>query len=63
MIALENMKKVSQNQFNYISANEWNWKPEVKDLNQIDKSLIEASGSNTTSKSTFTTQMDHGENQ
>ena len=62
MIALENMKKVSQNQFNYISANDWNWKPEVKDLNQIDKSFIEASGGNSTSRNTFNTQLDHGEN-
>lgn len=62
MIALENMKKVSQNQFNYISANDWNWKPEVKDLNQIDKSFIEASGGNSTSRDTFKTQKDHGEN-
>ena len=61
MIAFEGMTKVNQEAFKYVPSTDWNWKPEVEDLEEMDRDFIQASGSSTTSKSTFSTQRDHGE--
>ena len=61
MIALEGMTNVSQKRFAYTPSSEWNWKPVVTDLEDLDKHFISASGSSTTTKNTFSSQQDHGE--
>ena len=61
MIALEGMTNVSQKAFSYTPSTEWNWKPAVADLTELDKHFISASGGNSTTKNTFTDQQDHGE--
>jgi len=61
MIAFENMVTVEKARFEFVPHEQWNWHPDVKDPSQINRSFIEASGGNTTSRNTFTTQMDHGE--
>ncbi len=62
MIAFEKMSRVDTRTPTFIPSANWNWKPEVSDPEAIDKTFIEASGGNSTSRSTFTNQMDHGEN-
>lgn len=62
MIALESMVRVNKEKADYVPSSSWNWKPDVSDPSSIDRNFIEASGKNTTSRNTFTKQMDHGEN-
>jgi len=63
MIALENMRRVNEVGNPVPNVSDWAWAPAVSDLGAIDESFrIEATGGNTTSKKTFSTQMDHGEN-
>jgi hypothetical protein len=62
MIALEKMSRVDTQKPSFIPSANWNWKPEVTDPEAIDKTFIEASGGNTTSRSTGSSQTDHGEN-
>jgi hypothetical protein len=62
MIALEELRRVDEVSLKIKPVAEWNWTPRVSDLQGLEKSLVEASGRNTTSKSTFTSQQDHGEN-
>lgn len=62
MIALENMRKVNHKVPQFVPTKDWNWTPDVKNPDAIDESFIQASGGNTTSRETFKTQMDHGEN-
>jgi len=61
MIAFEGMTKVNQEAFKYVPSTDWNWKPEVEDLEEMDRDFIQASGGSSTSKNTFSTQRDHGE--
>jgi len=61
MIALEGMVNVSQKAFSYTPSTEWNWKPAVTDLDELDKHFISASGSSSTTKNTYSSQQDHGE--
>lgn len=63
MIALENLKRVDSKNYVHTPVATWNWKPAIGDLVDLDQKFIEASGSNTTSKNTFSSQMDHGEYQ
>jgi hypothetical protein len=62
MLALENMKKVNAQNYVHIPVSEWNWTPVVGDIKDLDQKFIEASGNNTTSRNTFSSQVDHGEN-
>jgi hypothetical protein len=62
MIAFENMSRVDSANPKFVPSAEWNWKPEVAEPSGIDKSFIEASGGNSTSRQTFSNQTDHGEN-
>jgi hypothetical protein len=62
MIALEELRRVDEVSFKMKPVAEWNWTPRVSDLKGLEKALIEASGRNTTSKATFSSQQDHGEN-
>jgi hypothetical protein len=61
MIAFESMMQVNQNKPKFVPTSEWNWKPDVRNPQEIDKSFIEASGDTTTSRETLSGQMDHGE--
>jgi hypothetical protein len=63
MIAMEGMTNVSQKQFAYVPSANWNWKPAVADLTELDKSFISASGNSSTTRNTFSSQQDHGENE
>lgn len=62
MIAFEAMKRVDSHSYVHTPVSEWNWKPAVDDLKDLDQKFIEASGNNTTSRNTFSSQVDHGEN-
>jgi hypothetical protein len=62
MIAFENMTRVNQSAPVFVPTSEWNWQPEVKNIDSINTNFIEASGGNSTSRNTFSSQMDHGEN-
>lgn len=59
-LALRGMQRVDLTEMKVKPVQSWSWNPVVKDPEKLDKML--ASGSNTTSKNTFRTQMDHGEN-
>lgn len=41
-------------------VSKWNWTPQVKNPEKLNN--IIASGGNSTSRSTYSTQQDHGEN-
>ncbi len=62
MIALENLKRVDFKNYEHIPVEKWNWTPAITDLSDLDRKFIEASGSSTTSRNTYSNQMDHGEN-
>ncbi len=59
-LALRQIQRVDVDQPRTIlPVNQWNWTPNVKNPENLNK--IIASGGNTTSKSTFSSQTDHGE--
>lgn len=59
-LALRNLQKVDFKQpKKMIPVNDWNWTPSISDPRKFDN--IVASGGNTTSKATWSSQTDHGE--
>ena len=59
-LALRNLQQVDLNQSKLTPINQWNWKPAILDPDKINKLI--ASGDRLTTKNTFSSQLDHGEN-
>ena len=59
-LALKGMQRVDLTEMKVNPVQSWSWNPVVKDPQRLDKIL--ASGGNTTTRQTFKTQSDHGEN-
>jgi len=60
-LALRNLQRVDMiEQKSSTPVNEWNWTPSVSNPEKLNN--IVASGSNTTTRNTFSSQQDHGEN-
>jgi hypothetical protein len=63
MIALEGMKRVDVERMNVPPLEEWNWIPQVSDLELLRQKVeaMDSTATNLTSRNTFQSQLDHGE--
>lgn len=64
MIALENLTRVDIAKIEVPPLSEWNWVPEVADLEELERKLSAPRASNglpVTSRNTFQGQTDYGE--